>query len=122
MAMGGGLMQFVAYGAQNIYLLTDDIPIVKNTKRFINKWKRYNKLIDLEKNSYCPVKHEDFEYKCQYCVCKVCKYNFDADTLMECLKNNNNCPMCRSKWTNFIIYTNEKILLEEKIIDINDNE
>lgn len=78
-------------------------------ERVLN-WLSENKLIDLTKNDECPINYVKFEPECTFCTCSTCSYNFDADTLKSYFSNNEieetNCPMCRSHWTEFIVYTN----------------
>ena len=116
--MPGGLMQLVNYGAQDIYLLSGNThnifthsaynPINSSTDENNLMWSTLNKIINLEKNDECPISNISFISECSYCICYICKYNIDADTLKKCFQfNDKKCPMCRSKWTDFNIYKND---------------
>ena len=72
------------------------------------KWINADKLIDLLKNDTCPIAYEPFTDNCKYCMCNQCKYNFDYESLKYCFKDSavKKCPMCKTQWTNWTIYTN----------------
>ena len=118
--MSGGLMQLIANGSQNIHdtdrkYLTQDIydTNIRYQTKHIDKYqtKHFNitieKVINLNKNSECPVSYIKFEDNCLYYTCNVCEYNIDADTLKQWIKNNKTCPMCRSEWNNYTIFINK---------------
>ncbi len=101
---GGGLMQLVAYGAQDIFLTDISYESVTEEKLI---WNEINKILDLNKNSECPITYDELKHGCKYCVCHQCKYNFSTDGLMECFKKmQKNCPICKTKWENWTVYTN----------------
>jgi hypothetical protein len=73
----------------------------------IIKWATENKLLNMQKNSCCPITYDDFTPGCKYCNCHQCKYNFSEEGLIECFKEmQKNCPMCKTKWENWTVYTN----------------
>jgi hypothetical protein len=86
-------------------------PIIHNFRNNNSSiiWTSINKIIDLTKNDECPIIYKTFEPNCSYCVCSVCKYNLDADSLKHYFSiTNNKCPLCRSPWTDYIIYINRE--------------
>lgn len=78
----------------------------------INSWQQVYQIINLDKNNICPITHEPFESNDSYCVCITCSHNFNYDSMCEWLQNHNNCPMCRTIWTNKIKYINQLESLE----------
>lgn len=81
----------------------------KNKQNTDLVWKSMDKILDIEKNSICPISLADFSSNDKYCVCLTCKCNFNYDAFMDYNSDNNtikNCPVCRSPWNNFTIYTN----------------
>lgn len=92
----------------NIQTTFYDSPSNKKLSNYL-VWSNLNKLIDLDKNDECPIIYIQFEPNCTYCICQTCKYNFDYESLKKIFNLNNTnktCPMCRSLWTNYIIYNN----------------
>ena len=67
-----------------------------------------NKLINLDKNSECPINLAPFNDNDKYCVCSSCQCNFGYDAFKVWIVDapNKSCPVCRSEWTNFIVYVN----------------
>ena len=118
----GSLMQLVAYGAADIYLLgnnsggsfdyIDDSDILLDNT---NKWTdEYRLILDTDRNRDCPVTMEPINNGETYCICSQCKYNFSeiAITTIEKNKFNFDCPMCRTKWSDFTYYKNENFEAE----------
>ena len=51
----------------------------------------------------CPVTYETIKDK--YIQCSSCKNNFSYKVKEMWLSSNSTCPLCRVKWSNFVIYT-----------------
>jgi hypothetical protein len=86
------------------------------------RWERKKRLLDMEKNSVCPILITEFEIGCEYVMCGVCKYNFSKEGIDGCISNNMrssglNCPLCRSKWENWNIYENVETISESDVVD-----
>ena len=119
--MPGGLMALIAYGVQDRFVLGDttyiDHIIANYRINNINsesEWITLYKIINMDKNDECPVSYNAFTDGCSYCVCAVCKYNIDADSLKHYFNlGNKSCPMCRGQWTEFIIYINKTDIKNE---------
>jgi len=59
-------------------------------------------------NDSCPITHEDFSNNCSVCQIKFCKHNFKKNPLINWLKINKTCPVCRHNiltHSNMISYT-----------------
>jgi hypothetical protein len=72
-------------------------------------WKYLDKLLDTTRNTLCPITYNEIKLNDKYCVCTECKYNFEGTIFKEYIEeiSNKRCSMCRSKWTNWTIYTNK---------------
>ena len=46
-------------------------------------------------NDSCPISQEDFTNDSNICQIKYCKHNFNKNALVNWLKRNHTCPMCR---------------------------
>lgn len=57
---------------------------------------------EAERNLECPISKNLIEK--EYCQCSICKYNYDFNNVRQWLRNNDNCPMCRTIWTNNVKY------------------
>lgn len=70
-----------------------------------NIWNECNKI--LNGNNECPVTLNILKDK--YIKCNICNNNFDILVIEEWIKKKKKkiCPMCRGKWTNFVIYINK---------------
>ena len=71
--------------------------------KHINKPK--HKKINSNKNIECPISYTFIEEGDLYMTCNDCHYNF-AICIVEHLRENRNCPMCRSEWKECNIYKN----------------
>ncbi len=71
--------------------------IQQNNKAEIYKYKTSNRLINIDKNTHCPISYEPFVEGQGYYLCSVCKYQFGT-ILNTHLKSTSKCPMCASKW------------------------
>jgi hypothetical protein len=80
--------------------------IVFGRAREQQQWTTENKSIDNDR-TLCPITHEDIVAGDTYCQCSTCTHNFKSDSLKQAFENsiNSSCPMCRSSWSNWIIYT-----------------
>ncbi len=68
----------------------------------------------LEGDSQCSIALIEIESEAEYMTCDTCNKNFLAANLQRWLHENNNCPTCRSIWTNDrTIYTNISMSLNE---------
>jgi hypothetical protein len=72
----------------------------------IEKWKTVNKLFDSNKDNTCSISYDNIELNDNYCSCLTCSNSFKADVLIKWVKKSKSCPMCRTLWTNNIIYNN----------------
>lgn len=86
----GGLMQLLAYSAQDIFLPGDNdsdinkIDIYLISSSFTPKKKHYC-TICLDKNKEKIIKFD------------ICKHKFHKICIEEWIQNNNTCPLCRIK-------------------------
>jgi hypothetical protein len=82
--------------------------IVLGRAREQQQWTTQNKPIDNDR-TLCPITHEDIVAGDTYCQCSTCNHNFNSDSLKQAFDNSPNpsCPMCRTSWTNWIMYTNQ---------------
>jgi hypothetical protein len=133
---GGGLMQLVAYGAQDAYLTGNpQVTFFRTTYRRytnfnpynqneyeqnqyeqnefvnpydINKWTiKYVIILETDRNMECPINLELIKLNDQYCRCTQCKHNFSKEALIESFKTNHTCPMCRAEWSDKTLYVNK---------------
>lgn len=109
--MGGGLMQLVAYGAQDIYLTgNDQIRFRENGQLLVfseldektieaNFFDEYNKRLEVLSNDDCIICCECMTGdKAIDCIC--CKKIFHVKCVGTWTKNKNTCPHCRTPWKN----------------------
>jgi len=97
--MGGGLMQLVAYGVQDVYIsrsmptqLKTEI-ILSDYVNYMDYVNDYDEYVELEiKLGECPVCYEEKDlvalFGCHY-LCKACQ-NKMAKHKLKC------CPLCRN--------------------------
>jgi hypothetical protein len=57
---------------------------------------------------HCALTLDDIALGGLYCECAACKNCFDQEMLDTALANKETCPLCRSPWTNWIIYRNSE--------------
>lgn len=83
-------------------------PTIIQQHPVVTGWTNRNRIIDLTKNSECPITYVEFIPNCNYCKCATCRYNFDTPSLQRYFDtiNTRTCPMCRGGWTDFTIYKN----------------
>lgn len=123
--VGGGLMQLIAYGAQDIYLTSNysdnysdydsDYDSDDNLHQNMNNlqidtknWYQFDRPIKAtDKNNECPITLEKIGPNESYCICAECNYIFNAEELKKALKTHNECPMCLSEWKSTIEYVNK---------------
>jgi len=67
-------------------------------------WVEDNKKI--EGDTKCAICLSNIENENKYMTCTTCKKNFMEEPLREWLVKDNSCPLCRSEWTERIIYIN----------------
>ena len=107
---GGGLMQLVAYGALDIYLTAgpqlSKVVYLQPTKLSHEITK--NRLICNKDKLLCPIEYTIININDKYQHCIICNNNFCNDSIIEWLKINNSCPMCRNEWKESIIYVNKE--------------
>jgi len=70
------------------------------------KWETVNKLFDSNKDNTCSISYDNIELNDNYCTCLTCSNSFKADVLFKWVKKSKSCPMCRTLWTNYLIYNN----------------
>ena len=82
----------------------------------LNNWSNENRFIqkDIDKNIECPISYEIINHSDKYVQCSTCNYNISLDSFKQILEKKYECPMCRSTWTNEIIYIN----LEDNINEL----
>ena len=122
--MPGGLMQIVAYGAQDIDLHSDsnqDINFNINSDYDYNfnnmhlnnqintyNWYQFNRPIKkTDHNIECPITLEEINKGDTYCICNTCNTLFDAKELKKTLRTRNECPICLAEWNATIEYVNK---------------
>jgi hypothetical protein len=67
----------------------------------------YRLITEHDRNQECPILLENIESNVKYCRCEKCQYNISQDALENHFKLlRRNCPMCRTDWTNSILYIN----------------
>jgi hypothetical protein len=54
----------------------------------------------------CPIEYEEIGAGAHYGHCATCRHNFLETPLRQCLRQRPNCPMCRTAWSDWTIYTN----------------
>ena len=114
---GGGLMQLIAYGAQDVYLDYNSDNDLENNNELANRfnnlqtkinWYKFERPIKpTDRNNECPITLEKINLNDSYCLCLECNYNFDAKELKIALQTHNECPMCLSEWKSTIEYINK---------------
>jgi hypothetical protein len=117
--MGGGLMQLLAYGAQDVYLYNDsnygpDIIVdnfnsinLNNLENTYN-WYQYNRPIKkTDSNTECPITLEEINKSDSYCICNTCNTLFNSFALKKTLRVRNECPICLAEWNAKIEYVNQ---------------
>jgi hypothetical protein len=63
-----------------------------------------------EGKTFCPIAHDDIQEGNEYCECSHCHNCFFAEgikSMFETMKRE--CPLCRTAWTNWVIYKNSVI-------------
>lgn len=70
------------------------------------EWKYENIPINNERNTMCPISHEELIPNCKYCCCHQCKTKFDEQRLKTWLNSRKTCPICRVVWNNYTVFTN----------------
>ena len=68
-------------------------------------WVEDNKKI--EGDTKCAICLSNIENENKYMTCTTCKKIFMEQSLREWLVKENNCPLCRSEWTENIIFINK---------------
>jgi hypothetical protein len=121
---GGGLLQLVAYGAQDVYFsdsdfnqsdfeydneFTNQLNNLNNRFNSLNiEWHKFERPIkSTDKNNECPITLEKINLNDTYCMCLDCNYIFNANGLKIALQTHNECPMCLSEWKSPIEYVNK---------------
>jgi len=77
----------------------------KPIKLFNTKWKKEYKEINSDSNQECSIILEQIED--EYCTCEECSQNFDYAALKRWLQTKKECPLCRTDWSNYTIYSNK---------------
>lgn len=84
---------------------TNNVKIQENLNNVV--WKYVSKPLNNLRNTKCPILLEEINLGELYTNCDVCKYNFSGEIFKIKYSNFNvKCPMCKSNWTNWIIYKN----------------
>jgi len=69
-------------------------------------WQTANKKIESDR-LMCPITYEEIQPSDTYCHCTTCKTNFNENSLKQSFSiGKPECPLCRTPWSNWIIYTN----------------
>ena len=79
----------------------------------LNNWKLECRIItENDRNQDCPITMDTIEENELYCQCSQCQYNMKKDIIQTMYKNkmNINCPMCRLRWQNKVVYINGNVL------------
>lgn len=122
--MAGGLMQLLAYGAQDVYLgatlnydtnfnSDSDYDYNFNNMHLNNltntyNWYQFNRPIKkTDRNTECPITLEEINKGDTYCLCNTCNTLFDAKELKKTLRIKNECPICLAEWNAKIEYVNQ---------------
>ncbi len=73
-------------------------------------WKFMNKILDNCRNTICPITYNEINVNDTYCVCNKCKYNLSETFFKEYIEkyDNKRCPICKTIWDNWTIYTNKE--------------
>jgi hypothetical protein len=82
---------------------------ISNNSSEIISWRSENKIIsENSRNIECPITYEEIKSNDKYCECNECKYNILYSNLLTWFESrqSHSCPMCRTNWSNYIIYTN----------------
>lgn len=110
---GGGLMQLVAYGAQDIYLSDHRSShsnayanheyyhaICKRERKQKNiithKDKQYGHPRQLKRGTTCIISLDEIAEKENYTICGTCKQIFSWGHITLWLQNHDTCPHCRT--------------------------
>ena len=89
----GGLAYSYNMSSKNVSPSTNDIWVEENKK--------------IEGDIICSICFSNIENENKYMNCNTCNKNFMAESLRQWLIQDNSCPLCRSVWTNRIIYINK---------------
>lgn len=89
----GGLVYSYNMSSQNVNSSTNDIWVEEDKK--------------IEGDIKCSICLSNIENENKYMTCDTCNKNFMEGPLREWLTNESSCPLCRSEWTNRIIYINK---------------
>lgn len=110
---GGGLVQLIAYGAQDIYLSSDRNfhsnayanheyyhAICKRERKQKNiithKTKQYGNPRQLKRGITCIISLDEIAKNENYTLCNTCKQIFSWGHITLWLQNHNTCPHCRT--------------------------
>ena len=89
---------------EDIYLSAEEISnLIGNSKKFIFKSIKVNRaILEIGKNSECPVSLELIARGQEYYTCCICNYNISATAIYKIREKSLNdiipCPLCRSSW------------------------
>jgi hypothetical protein len=94
--MSGGLMQLIAYGAQDIseYIFEQSI-----------EWKNEIISFKIPKKTKCPITFDLINISNGVCKCLQCRNLFDYPAYKEWIDNNTTCPVCRTSNIEYTYYT-----------------
>lgn len=85
---------------QNDIVVKMSTEVSESLNELIEKYKNIDKdTVEVHKEDACVICYEDYSStdKCDFCT--VCKNGFHCKCMEIWLKQQNNCPLCRSKWT-----------------------
>ena len=75
----------------------------------MDDWEYSSRIItEADRNKECPITMEEINIDQLYCNCAQCNYNISYNALEKIYtaKDIILCPMCRTNWTNTVIYVN----------------
>lgn len=55
-------------------------------------------------NNTCPITLTEINEEVEFGTCDTCQYNISFSALADWLSVKNECPCCRSIWTNYVKY------------------
>jgi len=100
--MAGGLMQLVAYGAQDIYLMRN---ISALQSKQIIQWKNEIISFKIPKKTKCPITFDLINISSGVCKCLQCRNIFDYSAYKQWINTNKTCPVCRNRDIEYKYYT-----------------
>jgi len=98
-----GLENLLRYYTDSLLDNFHNYPAAKPHKPI--KWNKKDQKINPDSNQECSIRLEQIEE--EYCTCQKCLHNFDYTSLEQWLQTKQECPLCRTDWLNYTIYSNK---------------